>query len=100
MFKQSSDSNYTKAPGAEPKSMHWALQLIILVAIAFIIRTFLYGLYQVPTGSMETTILVGDRFLADKFTVLFKPIKRGEIIAFNDPTFNYSDNTFKNLFQR
>lgn len=68
--------------------------------LVFLIRTFGFGLYQVPTGSMETTMLVGERFFADKLSVWFSPIKRGDIISFNDPNFDYSDNYFKNLWQR
>lgn len=74
--------------------------LIIVVPIAFCIRTYFYGLYQVPTGSMETTMLVGERFFADKFTVLFREIQHGDIITFNDPSFPYSNNYFMNIFQR
>ncbi len=71
-----------------------------LLLIVFLIRTFGFGLYQVPTGSMETTMLVGERFFADKFTPLSMPFKRGNIIAFNDATYDYSDNWFINLFQQ
>lgn len=74
--------------------------IVVIVPIAFVIRTFGYGLYQVPTGSMETTLLVGERFFADKFTVLFKEIQHGDIIALNSPVYDYSDNYFINLFQR
>lgn len=74
--------------------------IIIVVPIAFIIRTYFYGLYQVPTGSMETTMLVGERFFADKFTVLFRPINRGDIISFNNPNFEYSDNRLMYLWQK
>ena len=80
--------------------VHWFLQIVLIVLIAFIIRTFFYGLYQVPTGSMETTILVGDRFWADKLTVWFKSPTRGDIIAFNDPTYPYSLNPIAKGFQR
>ncbi len=73
--------------------------LVIIVPIAFLIRTFGYGLYQVPTGSMETTMLVGERFFADKFSILFKDPQRGDIITFNEPTFNYSKNKFHKLWQ-
>lgn len=73
---------------------------IIILPIAFFIRTFFYGLYQVPTGSMEVTMLVGERFFADKFTVLFSPPKRGDIITFNDATFDYSKNPYKRIFQK
>lgn len=73
---------------------------VIILPIAFVIRTFFYGLYQVPTGSMETTMLVGERFFADKFTVLYSAPARGDIITFNDPNFDYSDNPYMRLFQR
>lgn len=74
---------------------------IILAPLAFFIRTFFYGLYVVPSGSMETTMLVGDRFLADKFTVWFKPIKYNDIISFNAPMYPYAPKgTFKNWFQK
>ena len=49
---------------------------------------------------METTLLVGERFFSDKFTVLFRDLKHGDIIALNDPTYTYSENYFVNLFQR
>lgn len=75
--------------------------LVIILPIAFFIRTFLYGLYQVPTGSMETTMLVGERFLADKLTVWFHGPERGDIITFNDAwQFKYSDNSAMRLFQQ
>lgn len=75
-------------------------EIIILLLFVFIIRTFGFGLYQVPTGSMETTMLVGGRFFADKFTPLFGNIKRGDIISFNDPQYTYSSNRFSWLFQQ
>jgi len=74
--------------------------IIVVVPVVFIVRTFVFGLYQVPSGSMETTLLVGDRLFAEKFTVWFKPIERGEIIAFNDATFKYSANPVVNWWQR
>lgn len=76
-----------------------ARELITLLLIVFLIRTFVFGLYQVPTGSMETTMLVGERFFADKFTILFSKPKRGEIVSFNDPRYPYSKNPIVRLFQ-
>lgn len=71
-----------------------------LLLIVFLIRTFGFGLYQVPTGSMETTMLVGERFFADKLSYNFRKPQHGEIIAFNDPSFKYSANPLIKLFQR
>jgi signal peptidase I len=74
-------------------------EIVVLLLIVFVVRTFVFGLYQVPTGSMETTMLIGERFFADKFTPLFKKPQRGEIIAFNDPVFKYSSNPIIRLYQ-
>lgn len=74
-------------------------ELVFLLALVLIIRTFGFGLYQVPTGSMETTMLVGERFFADKFTPLFWGPKRGDVISFNDPLYVYSKNPVMRIFQ-
>lgn len=87
---------------AEKKQQTWLgsiSEIVVLLLIVFLIRTIGFGLYQVPTGSMETTMLVGERFFADKFTYLFRSPRHGEIISFNDPLFDYSDNKVKRLFQ-
>lgn len=71
-----------------------------IILIVFVIRTIGFGLYQVPTGSMETTMLCGERFFADKFTPLFTPYKHGDVITFDEPTYKYSDNVLVNWWQR
>ncbi len=50
---------------------------------------------------METSMLVGERFFADKLSYVFRNPERGEIIAFNEPPqfYNYSKNKLINLFQ-
>src|SRR5258708_36956276 len=88
---------------AEKKQQTWLgsiSEIVVLLLIVFVIRTIGFGLYQVPTGSMETTMLVGERFFADKFTYLFRSPRHGEIISFNDPQYPYSkDNKAKRLFE-
>lgn len=70
-----------------------------LLLLVFLIRTIGFGLYQVPSGSMETTMLVGERFFADKFSYLFITPKHGDIISANQPNYIYSKNLFKRLFE-
>lgn len=74
-------------------------QFAFILLVVFLIRTFFFGLYQVPTGSMETTMLVGERFFADKFTYLFSKPKRGHVISLNSPLYEYSPNYGKRLFE-
>lgn len=90
---------YQMKKQASPGVTSTIREMVWLLFIVFIIRTFGFGLYQVPTGSMETTMLVGERFFADKFTVLFSKPQRGDVISFNDPKFNYSSNSIVRLYQ-
>ncbi len=85
------------------KSRFWAnvIEIAGLLFLVFLIRTVGFGLYQVPTGSMETTMLVGERFFADKLTYFFRGPRHGEVIAFNEPPthYDYSENKLINLYQ-
>ena len=74
--------------------------LIVIIPVVFLIKTFVFGLYQVPTCSMETTMLVGERFFADKVTPYFYAPKRGEIVSFNNPNHKYSANALVNFYEQ
>jgi signal peptidase I len=99
-FKKINPLYWTSKFNGWVDTKHWVLQVFILLGVVFFVRTFLFGLYWVPTGSMEPTILVGESFFADKFTIWFTPIKRGDIISFNAPTYVYSSNPFIRLFEK
>jgi len=73
----------------KPVWQQWAEALIFALVAAFILRNFFFGLYHVPTGSAETTILVGDRIWGNKMIYYFSPVQKGDIIIFDDPTFEY-----------
>ncbi len=80
---------------------HWSVEIIILLTVVFFVRSYIFGLYSVPTGSMETTMLVGETFFAEKFTFrVGRKVKRGDIISFNDPTFVYSTNPIIKNYQK
>jgi signal peptidase I len=74
-------------------------ELITLLFIVLLVRTFGFGLYEVPTGCMEPAMLQGERFFADKFTPLFLRPKRGDIISFNAPLYEYSKNPLVNFVE-
>lgn len=87
-------------PKTYKRAIDETVSIINALIIIFLIRTFIFGLYQVPSGSMETTLLVGESLVSDKLTIWFTPIKRGEVIAFNQPTYEYSENIIVNWFER
>lgn len=69
------------------KSFWRELPLLILIAlaIAVIIKTFIVQAFWIPSGSMETTLMVDDRVLVNKLSYRFGDIGRGDIVVFDDP---------------
>jgi signal peptidase I len=56
---------------------------VIIVAVWFLIRTFVIGAYRIPTGSMEKTVHLGSNVLVNKLN--FRPVNRGDILVFHFP---------------
>ena|SRR3989338_4643421 len=75
----------------------WVESAVIAIVLALFIRTFIIQAFKIPTGSMRSTLLEGDRILVSKlhygpkipFTHLrlpgFSQPKRGDVIVFVYP---------------
>lgn len=48
------------------KSMEWIESILFAVIAVTLIRTFIFGMYVIPTSSMEKTLLVGDYLYVSK----------------------------------
>ncbi|MBF0488963.1 MAG: signal peptidase I [Nitrospirae bacterium] len=71
--------------------------IVTALLLALVIRAFVIQAYKIPSGSMETTLLVGDQLLVNKFIygimipftdtkiLMFNQPKRGDIIVFKYP---------------
>jgi signal peptidase I len=71
--------------------------LLIAVILALFVRTWVFQAFQIPTGSMEPNLLVGDHLIVNK--MIFAPavtglehallpdrdIRRGDVIVFKYP---------------
>ncbi len=57
--------------------------LLIAFVLALLIKTFLVQAFYIPSGSMEQTLLVGDRVLVNKVVYKFRDPHRGEVVVFN-----------------
>ena len=62
----------------------FAIALVVALGLTWVLKSFVVEPYEVPTGSMEVTIMIGDKLLAEKVTLHFKPIQSGDIIVFAD----------------
>ena len=62
-----------------------AIVIVVAAIITLLVRTFVINQYEIPTGSMEPTIEVGDRLFAEKLSYYFAEPTPGDIVTFNDP---------------
>src|SRR3712207_6680956 len=58
------------------------LLLVVAFCLAVLIRTFLVQAFFIPSGSMENTLLIGDRVLVNKVVYDMRDPVRGEIVVF------------------
>jgi signal peptidase I len=57
--------------------------IVVALAIALVIKTFVVQPFFIPSSSMEDTLLVGDKVLVNKLVYHFRSIHRGDIIVFD-----------------
>src|SRR6059036_2412963 len=59
--------------------IEWGLLIVAALAIAFLIKTFLFQAFYIPSGSMEPTLQVSDRVLVNKLSYHLHDVHRGDI---------------------
>jgi signal peptidase I len=84
----------------KPWWRQWLEAIVIAVVLAYIIKTVIFGLYSLPSGSAEPTLLIGDKVWANKFVYFFKEPQRGELVIFDNAEYQYSNNKLVYLWQR
>ena len=76
----------TDRPGwLHDKWENWVKPLFVAAVLAIGIRTFLFGPYKIPTGSMRPVLMEGDRIFVDKISYRFYGPQRGDIVVFKYP---------------
>jgi signal peptidase I len=57
--------------------------VVLAMTIALLIKTFVVQAFFIPSSSMETTLLIGDKVLVNKLVYHLRPIKAGDIVVFD-----------------
>ena len=88
----------------QPWWLDWTAGLFPVILIVFLLRSFLFEPFKIPSGSMVPTLMVGDLILVNKFhygvrlPVINKkiidnhPVERGDVMVFRfpaDPRLDY-----------
>ncbi len=81
----------------QPWWLDWTAGLFPVILMVFLLRSFLFEPFRIPSGSMVPTLLVGDLILVNKFhygvrlPVINKkiiennPVQRGDVMVFRYP---------------
>ena len=70
----------------QPWWLDWTAGLFPVIAVVFVLRSFLFEPFKIPSGSMIPTLQVGDLILVNKFHYGIRlPVINKKIIANHDP---------------
>lgn len=81
----------------QPWWLDWTAGLFPVIAVVFVLRSFVFEPFKIPSGSMIPTLLVGDLILVNKFTYGLKlpvlntrltqgkEVVRGDVVVFRYP---------------
>jgi signal peptidase I len=81
----------------QPWWLDWTAGLFPVIAVVFVLRSFLFEPFKIPSGSMIPTLLVGDLILVNKYhygvrlpVINLKitegnPVQRGDVMVFRYP---------------
>lgn len=81
----------------QPWWLDWTAGLFPVIAVVFILRSFIFEPFKIPSGSMIPTLMVGDLILVNKFHYGLRlpvintkitrgdPVRRGDVVVFRFP---------------
>jgi signal peptidase I len=87
----------------QPWWLDWTAGLFPVIAVVFLLRSFLWEPFKIPSGSMIPTLYIGDLILVNKFTYGLKvpvfhqrltqgnPVARGDVVVFRYPPAPHMD---------
>lgn len=72
-------------PGILSTFVKLLLMVAFVLGLSWLLRTYVFQTYEIPSGSMEDTIMTGDMVFAEKVSYYFRDPKPGDIVTFQDP---------------
>lgn len=88
------EPNEGEEPRETPRSFGASLlaglrEIVIVVVLAmvlsFVVKTWLFQAFYIPSGSMEDTLVPDDRVIVSKLTPGPFELRRGDVVVFEDP---------------
>lgn len=83
--KKKSRKKKPQKKNAVKEAVSWILTFAIAIAVALVLRSYVLINANVPTGSMENTIVTGSDMFGSRLAYLNSDPERGDIIIFRFP---------------
>jgi signal peptidase I len=93
------DPGTPRGDRARRVALEWGVLIVAALVIAFVIKTFLFQAFYIPSESMVPTLKVGDRVLVNKLSYDLHDVHRGDIVVFKAPPAAQAGN-IKDLVKR
>lgn len=74
-----------KALGVFKELISWVIVVAIALVLGYCLNAYVILKAEIPSGSMENTLNVGDRLLGNRMAYVFSDPKRGDIVMFDYP---------------
>ena len=72
-------------PSTLRSAVEWGVVVVGALLVAFVVKTFLFQAFYIPSESMEPTLDVGDRVLVNKLSDDAHDVNRGDLVVFERP---------------
>ncbi|HEX2040632.1 MAG TPA: signal peptidase I [Acidimicrobiales bacterium] len=79
--------------------VEWAAIVLVALLVAFLVKTFLFQPFYIPSESMVPSLEVNDRVLVNKLSYKLHDVNRGDIVVFERPPGPVAS-TIKDLIKR
>jgi signal peptidase I len=79
------DPNPNRTNRKRRVAAEWTLIIVVAVLASFLVRTFVFQTFYIPSASMNPTLRQGDRIIVNKLSVDFGTINIGDIVVFKAP---------------
>ncbi len=66
--------------------VEWLIVIVVAVALAVVIKTYLVQAFRIPSESMSPTLMVRDRVLVNKLSYDLHDVNRGDVVVFSRPS--------------
>lgn len=88
--RRTAGDSTTAAPEGKPRTWggrlrEWGMVAVIALTLSFLVKSFLVQPFWIPSPSMESTLIPGDRVVVNKLPGVGTDVQRGDVVVFEDP---------------